>query len=80
MKKYLEFLVKYTVQNVEFSGSLTWEAYHLDKILIPSSNKPLISIDVRIVKRKAKPNETKSPGMRRKKVEIEAEYVRVVDM
>ena len=67
------------MQNVEFSGSLTWEAYHLDKILVPSSDKPLISIDVRIVKRKAKPMETPTLN-KKKKVEIEAEYVRVVDM
>ena len=50
MKKYLNFLIKFTVQNEEFHDSPQFKVHHLDKILVPVSDKPLVIIDVRIRK------------------------------
>jgi len=48
MKSYLQFLLKFTVQNVQFSASPGFYVHHLDKILVSVSDEPLIQIDVRI--------------------------------
>jgi len=46
MKKMLEFLVKFVAQNEGFRNHPSYQAYHLDKILVEISEKPLIQIFV----------------------------------
>ena len=87
MKKYLEFLIKFALQNEEFRESELWKAYHLDKIVVAGVNEPLILIDVNIKKRKitskTRKVDSKQSKAQRKKTIIyqdDHEYIRIVDM
>ena len=57
MRNFLEFLIRFVSQNTKFKKSASFEAYHLDKILVPVSEKPLLTVEVLIATKKIKPQE-----------------------
>ena len=89
MQNFLQFLIRFVTQNAQLKNGPSFEAYHLDKILVPISDQPLLLINVQISKKKVKPADQKEEGRKKLRTsrqvlttepKLEQVYMSFVDM